>query len=208
MRKKVESQVEDLLLRYEVESTHVRQVKRLADNLFTGLRPWHRLGAEAQELLAVAALLHDLGWSQSPTGARHHKISARMIRAVSWDGFDAREVGLIAEIARYHRRALPSLRHRTYRNFSPADQRHISILAGVLRVADALDRTHSSVVDRIDVILKPSQVRLLLHTRSPCPAEISTAKEKGDLLELVMGRRLRFRAAESGKGKEVLAVGG
>ena len=96
------------LRRLEPEPPHVLQVARLALRLFDELAALHQLGGEERVLLEAAACLHDIGWSVAPDGARHHKESARLIRAQRWEHFSAAHVECIALIARYHRKSPPN----------------------------------------------------------------------------------------------------
>jgi exopolyphosphatase/pppGpp-phosphohydrolase len=183
-----------LMAQYEEEPEHVTHVSSLADQLFAGLAPWHEYGSGERLWLHSAALLHDIGWSQTPGGGGHHKHSARLIRAHPWRHFSRREINLVAEIARYHRKALPSMEHVPYKALPAADQRCVDRLAGILRVADALDRTHRRIVSGVEVALGETHLTLRLHGTAPCDAEISMGKRKGNLLEIAAQRRLEIQA--------------
>src|SRR4029077_2177321 len=84
-------------------------------------------------ILHVAALLHDVGRSKDEKG--HHKASYRMIRRLApplgWRKQDLLTAGIIA---RFHRGALPSAGQKAFRDLSPAQRKHISRLAAILRL--------------------------------------------------------------------------
>jgi len=128
---------------------HVRQVEHLAAGLYRELGEYHGLGAEEEILLRSAALLHDVGYPVDP--GCHHKISARMIRSQLSEPFDAEQVELIALVARYHRKGVPKLAHRRYSALDERRRRVVTWLAGILRVADGLDRNHDSAVQFLAV---------------------------------------------------------
>ena len=86
-----------LLERYEEEPGHTRHVADLADQLFSGLKNWHGRNSKDKTLLRVAALLHDIGWSQSPTGQKHHKFSAQLILEYDWKSLSTDEVDVVAQ---------------------------------------------------------------------------------------------------------------
>src|ERR1700691_1154654 len=96
-----------LRARYDEEPSHSDQVAKLALQIFDSLKSWHGLSARSRELLLSAALLHDIGWSQTPDGKGHHKWSARLIREQTWKNLKADEVPVVAQIARYHRKTPP-----------------------------------------------------------------------------------------------------
>ncbi len=173
---------------YRYEADHARQVTRLALRLFDETRPMHRLGAEARFLLRCGALLHDIGWIEGQKG--HHKASLRLILETDRLPFNERERLIIGSIARYHRGALPKDKHEHFAALSPVDQWRVSILAGLLRVADGLDRTHRSVV--VDLVCKitPEKTIVCCATRGDARLEREQALDKGGLWERVFGRRL------------------
>lgn len=184
------SEAAALLNRYEQEPNHVRHVATLAGQLFESLRDWHQLASRHGELLHLAALLHDIGWSQSPTGQGHHKFSAKLIEARDWKELSPAEVHIVAQTARYHRRSLPSDEHPGYDALPIADQKLVCTLAGILRVADALDRSHTQVVESVSARVSPSKIELHVSSRGPWSNELRAASKKCDLLEITSNRKV------------------
>jgi CHAD domain-containing protein len=127
---------------------HSRRVSELAGRLFDGLRGAGVAPASAnQDLRAVlqtAALMHDVGRSKHEKG--HHKTSYRMIRKMDAPlGWSSSQLQLAAATARFHKGALPTLRHKVLRDFA-LDQKKIALhLAGILRLANALSRSDGRV---------------------------------------------------------------
>lgn len=183
-----ERSVRELAERSHYEEPHARQVQRLALQLFDALGP--RLGCEAgdRQILADAALLHDIGYHISFN--KHHKHSYHLVLHADFLGMTPEEQVAIANIARYHRGAPPKKKHR---NFGPLDggiRERIKRLAAILRVADGFDRGHVAVVKRIKVRWLERALRL---TPIPTSAtrslrlELWGASRKSDLLERVAG---------------------
>ncbi|MEM1058233.1 MAG: HD domain-containing protein [Verrucomicrobiota bacterium] len=184
---------EKLLSRYEDEPEHVRQVSRLAGEVFDGLGAagGHPYGAEEREWLILGGLLHDIGWSQTPTGSGHHKWSARLIEKHGIEGYQDRETRMVALIARYHRKSLPDPEkssHEPFFRLDAEDQERIRLLGGIVRVADALDRTHCQLVRHVGVRLKPDGCALLVSASHAFGPEKATVQKKGDLLSLYLDR--------------------
>ena len=104
----------------------------------------------ARELLEVAALAHNVGMVIAHSG--HHKHAAYMIRnSEQLVGFSQQEIELIAQVARYHRKSQPSLKHPEFAALDEDEQRTVSILAGILRIAIGLDRRHAGMVKAVGV---------------------------------------------------------
>jgi exopolyphosphatase/guanosine-5'-triphosphate,3'-diphosphate pyrophosphatase len=188
------------------DPTHSTQVAHLALELFDGLRPVHRLGDDRRELLEAAALLCNVGLYVSHSG--HHKHSYYVIRnSDHLLGFTDHEIELIAVIARYHRKSAPKPSHPEYAALAPEDQAVVRTLAGILRVAIALDRTHAGLVDTV-VCAGPlgagdpvtgDPVTVAVHARAgvDLSLELFSFDERKGLLEDVLARPVRVRAAAS-----------
>ncbi len=184
--------------RYDEEPSHSDQVCRLALELFDALKKWHGLEPRDRELLQSAALLHDIGWSQTPDGKGHHKISARLIAEYDWRALAAGEVEIVAQIARYHRKAIPEKAHAAFRTLSRAAQEKVMVLGGILRVADAFDRTHTGRVEKI-VSASVSNDTLLIRIRpnGNWEAERSMFELKRNMLELAAERTVKCEAEKT-----------
>jgi len=168
---------------------HPQQVTRLALRLFDELQPVHGLAARERFWLQCAALLHDIGWAEG--WKAHHKASLRMILEDTTLPFPRYERLIIGSIARYHRRALPTPDHAHYAALKPRDQRKVTMLAALLRVADGLDCSHENAVVDLAVEATPDEIVLRLQVRADTEEECQEALGKGDLLEQVLGRRLQ-----------------
>jgi exopolyphosphatase/guanosine-5'-triphosphate,3'-diphosphate pyrophosphatase len=159
---------------------HNRHVAELAGRIFDGLRAREQLPAAARDLLTAAALLHDVGYLISHSG--HHKHAYHLILHGDIRGFSGREVEVIANVARYHRRAFPKKAHANFARLEPDDRRLVRVLAGILRVADGLDRTHTQRVTGVRCAWRGGRLRLVLDARSDPQIEVGDALRKADLL--------------------------
>lgn len=169
---------------------HVRQVKQIAGWLYDELRPYHGLGDDERVLLLAGALLHDVGYPTDP--AQHHKVSARIVRAHLGAPFTPEQVDLIALLARYHRKAVPKLKHRRYAALAADQQRRLCWLGGVLRVADGLDRAHDAAV-RVVHVARPDG-RAEIRAEGASDEDVRGAMRKRDLLERTLGMAVVVRS--------------
>ena len=175
--------------RFEFEQQHAEQVTRLALSIFDQIRPLHGLGEIERELLEAAALLHDIGLYVSHSS--HHKHSYYLIRNTQLLGFADYEQQIIALIARYHRKSPPRKNHWDFMSIPVPHQQLVSKLAGILRIADGLDRTHVSAVQSVDVDLND---RDAVFRVTPAPGHsleyaIFGAERKRDLFEEIFNKR-------------------
>jgi exopolyphosphatase/guanosine-5'-triphosphate,3'-diphosphate pyrophosphatase len=148
----------------------------------------HGLPASARRVLEAAAMLHDLGHAVSPNG--HHKHSYYLISNADLPGFGERERQLVALVARYHRRSAPD-RHRVdLEQLSASEFRTVRRLATLLRIADALDRSHRQPVRDIDLRVNSRTAALRLTVGAPVDLELWDAGREARLFRQVFGRRL------------------
>jgi len=180
------------------EPAHSAHVAHLALQLFDGTAGLHGLGDEARELLEASALLANVGLFVSHS--KHHKHTYYVIRnSDHLSGFNDHEIEKIALVARYHRKSAPSAKHPEFSALRPDDQDEVRILAGILRVAIGLDRTHGARVT--DVTCHLRRRTLVIEAEAAPGADISlelyTANERRELLESVLDRRVSVVADEA-----------
>ena len=169
---------------YEQEHTH--QVTRLAVQLFDQLKDLHGMGPQERLWLQYGALLHDIGWVRGQQA--HHKTALTLTIGDPGLPFERRERQIVGLIARYHRGSLPDPRHKYFGSLSPADQHRVCVLAGILRIADGLDRGHLSVVGALACEVSKQGIAIVCDADGPAQEEASAAKKKANLLERIYER--------------------
>ncbi|MBI4568175.1 MAG: Ppx/GppA family phosphatase [Planctomycetes bacterium] len=176
----------DLARRCGQNGPRVDLIVRLALAIFDGVQALHGHQAADRRLLELAALLHDVG--EHIAFERHEQHSYYIIRNADLRGFGEEEIEVLALAARYHRKARPKRRDRTYAALPPQVRRLVQLIAGIIRVADGLDRTRSQVVDAVRCEVLPDRVRLVAHATGDAELEIWAGRRKSDLLARVLGR--------------------
>ena len=178
--------------RFGFGSEHARQVATLSLALFDQLEDLHGLPREARKWLNVAALLHDVGHAVSYQ--RHHKHSQYVIANADLPGFTERERMVAGLIARFHRRSAPKPEHEAFESSSDGEIRTVRRCATLLRVADALDRSHHQPVLGLKAQVRGNTVRLALKCRGSIDLELWDAAHELELFRDVFRKRLVLRA--------------
>jgi CHAD domain-containing protein len=129
---------------------HARRVARFAVQLYDGLDQIGVLDGSGgdRELLRAAATIHEVGRAKGDKN--HHKKTEKMVAELrQLVGWTHRDVTTMAQVARYHRGTLP--RVARLRDLPPARRNKVQLLAGVLRLANALDADHDGSVHAFKV---------------------------------------------------------
>lgn len=166
--------------RFGYEEQHSNQVARLAENIFDGLAPSFKLNRHQRLMLSAAALLHDVGYHIAHES--HHKHSFYLIQNSELTGFSEAERAVIANIARYHKGSQPKDHHSQFQALNPVDQETVRQLAGILRVADALDRRHDNRVYEVESRRVRNVIHLQVESNQECEHELEEAERRVALL--------------------------
>jgi exopolyphosphatase/guanosine-5'-triphosphate,3'-diphosphate pyrophosphatase len=171
--------------RFRFEEAHGLQVARLCERLFDALDEDYELDSRDREILVAAAILHDVG--QRIAYKRHHKHSYYLISESELPGLDLDEVELVANVARYHRRAEPSTKHPPFEALDEDDRERVTRLSGILRVADALDREHVQSVSDIVAEIDDDHMEIVLEGEGEFELERWALERKKGLFERTFG---------------------
>ena len=165
-----------LVERSDVERTHATHVARLALRIFDQTQDLHRLRTGERELLEYAALLHEVGMHVSYQD--HQKHSYYLISHAGLRGFTTDQVAVVANVARYYRKAVPSNEHDHFAQLSAAQKDVVRKLAAILRVADALDRGRRRAVRDVHVEAEKGDVRFQVRLRGDADVEMAAAASR------------------------------
>ena len=171
--------------RYQSDPSHGEHVGNLCVRFFEHLADLHQLTPHDFLLLQVAAILHEVGTYVSPRA--HHKHSEYIILNSEVFGLDRLDVTIVALVARYHRHSGPRLDHPSYAALTTEDRIRVSKLAALIRVADALERTHAQRVSQLEIRRESGKLRLRLPGLADAAVERLAMASKGDLFEQVFG---------------------
>jgi len=145
----VVSSAKQLASKYAYDEKHSACVASIALRLFDELKAEHGLGARERLLLRVSAILFEIGLYVSPTA--RHKHSAYLIDASDIFGIRLADKRIVAQVARYHRRAMPKPTHAPYMSLPKQDRAIVLKLAALLRVAIAMDSGRDQRLSRFDL---------------------------------------------------------
>jgi exopolyphosphatase/guanosine-5'-triphosphate,3'-diphosphate pyrophosphatase len=190
--------LEQVCQKYSYDAGHSRQVSQLAVNLFYQLQTLHKLPEKYAGILHAAAMLHDIGLFIAD--GKHHKHSYYLIKSSGMKSFSKLDLELVANIARYHRKAHPSQKHLGFSQLSPSDQGVVRKLTALLRVADALDFRREARVESVSCALSKSRALTMSVTATAnIKDELEWAAKKGRLVQEVFNVQLIMQKAKTNR---------
>jgi len=183
--------------KYSFDRRHAERVAELSVQLFHALQTEHALDQRYDLLLRIAALLHEIGNYVSDRS--HHKHSMYLILNSDLFGLRRKDITLIALVARYHRRATPQSYHEEYQALDRDSRIVVAKLAALLRVADALERSHLAERRVLSFTREKDQFVITVHDVQDVTLERLALKEKGGMFEEVFGIPVTLRTARATK---------
>ena len=171
---------------------HAEHAAKLALDIFDQTVELHGLTGDDRELLHAGAMLHNIGLFINH--AAHHKHSYYIVRNTEQlTGFTDREIELIAQITRYHRKSHPKPSHAEFSSLSSQDKDRVRTLAGILRIAIGLDRSHAGTVTSVNVSYTDDLVRIepVAARNVDIELELFAANERTGLLSLSLKRAVK-----------------
>ena len=178
-----------LCMKWGMDMAHLTHVAGLAEKLFDSFK--ENLGLEDKDrlYLALAAYLHDLGMFIN--NRSHHKHSEYIISSLNLFRLTEDEIDLIACIARYHRRSAPLKSHLLYNSLPSYQQILVQKLSALLRIANALDRSHKQKVKDLQVKFNAAgDATLIVRAHANFLLEKENFLEKKELFEEITGNKL------------------
>jgi exopolyphosphatase/guanosine-5'-triphosphate,3'-diphosphate pyrophosphatase len=186
--------------RCRADRSHADHVKRLALQLFDQLEGLLQPTPGERGWLEAAALLHDVG--QLVSYRKHHKHSYQLITHAESLPYSARERTIVALVSRYHRGKGPRKKHPAFAALDPADRQCVRRLAGLLRIAEGLERGHTGLVESVTCEICPTLLTITATPREPdadLTLECWGAGQAADVLAKVVGREVAVVPRQPGQ---------
>ena len=173
--------------KYQYDPHHAKAVEDISLLLFDRTASVHGLSSRVRLMLKVACILHDIG--KFVNLRRHYFYSYRLILSSDILGFTEREKEVIANVSYYHSKGIPSSSHQNFQSLSTSDKITSAKLAALIRLADAIDRSHRQKAKLSDIRLNGTQLEVIITADEDYSLEEWTFEDKADFFEEVHGIR-------------------
>lgn len=173
---------------YLCSKVHIKTVEELALTIFDKTRKLHGMDRRGRLLLQIAVILHGCGKYINLSDIA--ECSYNIIRDIELIGLSQAEKEVVANIVRYNT--------QTFDYYEPISAREpvtrenylkIAKLTAILRVANALDRSHKQKFKNAKVTLKDDNLIIMADTKEDITLEQGLFTDKADFFEEVYGVR-------------------
>ena len=178
--------------RYSSSKNHIQGTTKLALTIFDSMKKVRGMGARERLLLQIAVQLHDCGKYISMADVA--ECSYRIIMATEIIGLSTEERQVIASAVRYN-----TTEFVYYENFDDGAgmdrNRYLLVakLTAILRLANAMDRSHYQKVEGLRAVLKDRELHLIIDSSRDISLELGLLKDKVEFFEEVFGIHLILR---------------
>lgn len=172
--------------RYQSNKNHVNVMTNLALTIFDKTKSLHGMQKRDRLLLQIAVILHDCGKYISMSHSA--ECSYNIIMATEIIGLSHVEREIVANIVRYNSLDIISFEEfAAGSSLNREEYMKVCKLAAILRVSNAMDRSHKQKIQDIRVTLKDTKMLLTVDTLEDITLEQGLLREKAEFFEDVFG---------------------
>ncbi|MCR4998866.1 MAG: HD domain-containing protein [Lachnospiraceae bacterium] len=172
--------------RYGSYRPHLKAMDKLSMQLFDATKRYHGLKKREKLILRTAAILHDCGkyisLSESP------QCSYTIIMSSEILGLTHKEREMVALIAAYNHKDDTSYDNLSD-HFTEAEYLVFLKLLAILRVANAMDRSHRQKFKNVSMSVNKEQLVITIESEDSITLEKGLFEEKADFFQNVMAIR-------------------
>jgi exopolyphosphatase/guanosine-5'-triphosphate,3'-diphosphate pyrophosphatase len=174
--------------RYMCSKTQIKELEDLALEIFDKTKKVHGLDARKRLLLQIAAILHDCGKYISLSDVA--ECSYSIIMATEIIGLSDVEREMIANIVRFNTQEFSYYENVASQNMITKEEYLIvAKLTAILRVANALDRSHRQKFSNVRISLRDTSLVITVETSEDISLETGLFPEKADFFQEVFSVR-------------------
>lgn len=179
--------------RYMCNEAHIRLLEDSALKIFDMMKKQHGLSKRERLLLQLAVILHDCGNYVSIVSAG--KASYSIIMATEIIGISHKERLMIANIVRYNKEEF-DYEEIKKEGFSDRELLVIMKLTAILRICDALDKSHKEKYTELKMTYVKNEYILKIDTNEDITLEKGLFDTQAELFEEVYGVKPVLKAVE------------
>lgn len=174
------NEVRGMSKRYKGNTVHIQFIRDMSVRIFDVMKKVHGLSKRERLILELAAMLHDCGKYISIHSAA--ECSYNIIMATEIIGLSHQEREMVAQIVKYNTTEI-----------DPCTSLTVIKLTAILRVANALDRSHKQKMADCRIELKENELIIYTKTREDITLEKGLFVDKAQFFEEVYGIKVSIK---------------
>lgn len=180
----IRSSVLQIAKRYRCNRDHNINVAKIAGLIFDKTKKIHGLKDKERLQLEIAATLHDCGKFINMNSAAQNSYSIIMSTEIM--GLSHKEREEIANVVKYNSMPLPEYLD-LHGEIGNSDYMTIVKLVAILRIANAMDRSHKQKANAYNIVIKEKQLLITIDTLYDIALERGLFDEKAEFFQRVYG---------------------
>jgi exopolyphosphatase/guanosine-5'-triphosphate,3'-diphosphate pyrophosphatase len=172
--------------KYHYNKKHAETIEKIALDIFDALKDRFHLSKKERLLLQSAVILHDIG--KYINLKKHYEHSYYLINNSDIADLNDYDKNIIAHIALNHSQSSTTnlkIKNTCFNNY---EQRVlIAKLTSVLKIADALDKSHKEPFSEVEIDLKQNKLVLTINTEKDIYLEKWAFNDKSRIFKEVFG---------------------
>ena len=180
----IRSSVVQVAKRYRCNNVHNHNVMKIACMIFDKTKKIHGLKGKQRLQLEIAAALHDCGKFINMNNAAFNSYSIIMSTEIM--GLSHKEREEIANIVRYNSVPFPDYRELSG-SIGDCDYMTIAKLTAILKIANAMDRSHKQKANAYSMAVKEKQLMIIVDTLDDLALERAMFEDKAEFFQQVYG---------------------
>lgn len=170
--------------RFQCSKSHIRTTENLALQIFDRMKKVHGMSSRERLLLQIAVILHGCGKYISLSDPA--ECSYRIIMATEIIGLSRTERELIAQAVKFNTVEFADYEElASYSTLTRSEYLTVTKLAAILRVVNALDRSHKQKFENVKISLKERELIIQADTQEDITLERGLFPEKAAFFEEV-----------------------
>ena len=187
----LESSLNNVIKTFNIDKTHAYHVWKLAESLYTQLKPLHKINGNSYKILKTAALLNDCG--KTINFYNYHKHNFYMITNSPINGLTHKELIMAAYTMMLSVKENFDIDNSPYAMLLSEDDKYVIQRLGILlRLAECFDRKRNGNITKVECKLRSDRLFLHLSSRSTTEGERVEVEGCGAYFTKVFGKTLQF----------------
>ncbi|EGW36591.1 exopolyphosphatase [Desulfosporosinus sp. OT] len=187
----LEVSLNNIIKTLKIDKDHAHHVWKLAESLYTQLKPLHKINGNSGKILKTAAVLNDCG--KTINFYNYHKHNFYMLTNFPINGLSHKELIMAAYTMMLSVKENFDIDNSPYVTLLTEEDKYVIQRLGIiLRLAECFDRKRNGNITKVECKLKSDQLFLRLFSKGTTETEQKEVEGRGAYFTKVFGKTLQF----------------